>query len=132
MDVFDICAFIGEAHQDIFNAQNIKAGLKRAGLWLLDANKLLCVPQPQSAANLCDILSPQHLQELCTKPKAIRTAVPGNEATFKPYGYVDTTFGEVMTSRNFMTLVTASANRRKAAKNAKRVVAQRKAVTVMH
>lgn len=52
----------------------------------------------------------------------------GDDAVILPHGYVDTMFGEVMTSNNVMALVTTCQNRQKTVNNAARVETQQKAL----
>eukprot|EP00171_Calliarthron_tuberculosum_P002526 IDg2526t1 len=108
VDAFAFCAMMRFAFYKAFTRQNIQASFTRAGLWPLDATRLLSVPRPRSASNVAETIAVDALQMLYEqKREAVRTSILGDDAKVGQCGFLDTTNGLVLTSARSMELVRA-------------------------
>ena len=106
LNMFDICALLSRAYEESFTPSNIRAGFRRAGVWPVDATRILNVSRPLNSCPNAEILTVEQLAaEFEKKRVAFRDHVLGSDAVMMDNGYVDTTKGCVMTSENVLKLV---------------------------
>ena len=124
-----MCYLIEDAFSDTFTRNNIKAGFARAGMWPANASRLFSVPRPRGPDHRTETLGSEQLTAFfLQKRAALRDTALETRAALKPRGYVDTTYGEVMTSDNILALVTAAESRRQSIKSTTSVAGKNKAL----
>eukprot|EP00171_Calliarthron_tuberculosum_P023847 IDg23847t1 len=88
IDAFAFCALMRSAFYRAFTRENIQASFTRAGIWPLDASRLLSVPRPRSAEHVDETIAVDALQMLYEqKCRAVRTSILGEDAKVEACGY---------------------------------------------
>ena len=106
IDLFGMCKIMREAYENSFTKRNVQASFRRAGLWPLNAKRLIGEPRPASAAADAPILTVDMLEKRFEeRRKDVRDMVLACDAEIVKCGYVDTANGCVVTAGRVMELV---------------------------
>lgn len=129
-ELFHVCALISKAFTEAFITRNIEADIKISGIWPPNADKLLSLPRPRAPHIRAEIMDSYLLAARFENTRnEFCQCVLAESAILRLRGYVDTTYGELMTSDNVMALVTAARNKHNANSDAAKVAAKTRALS---
>lgn len=123
IDLYELCSILRQAFHNAFTRPNIVSSFVRAGVWPIDATKLMSVPRPRDADAQQTLVSIEEMEEMLIASRAAaRRSIVGDDVVVTHRGFVETTRGRVLTTDAAITAASKKAEeyRRKKAAEAER------------
>lgn len=97
IDLYELCDILRTAFHNSCTTSNIIASFLRAGVWPVDAAKLMSIPRPRNGDAEQTLVSIDEMEEMLIASRtAARRSIVGDDVLVTHRGFVEATRGRVL------------------------------------